>query len=654
MKMTKNVYGFTGKILRVDLTHGKIAVQDHPRELMEGYLGGRGTNIRILWDELDANTDPLGPDNKVVFGAGPLVGTIAPSSGRWNVSARSPMTGLIGDSNAGGHWAAELKWSGFDNVVFSGRSQKPVYLWINDGEAELRSAADVWGKGLIETTNRIREEVDEEEAKVAAIGPAGENLVQGAAVMSDLTRAAGRTGIAAVMGTKNLKGIAVVGSKGVNIADPDRYMTLIQEATTEILEHPLYEVWATLGTTFLLRAISKAGRLAIKNWTENVLDEAKAIELSGKRLFEEYSLKNKACYNCPIACSRVYSVTEGPYAGTFSEGPEYEAQTHLGSNLGITDMEAMLHLNALCNDLGLDVCTVGATIAWAMECYERGLITDEDTGGLKLTWGNDEAAVKLTKQIAAREGFGDVLADGSYAAAERLGVGKEYLITTKKLPWTAVDARGSFGWALAYSTSTRGADHLRSLVYVASLKTYQDQATKLFGVPAEATNEWSLQGKPFFVKFCEEIGAVIDAIGICKTPSMILMTNSYFVSPSGKPDKLAEIITAITGIEYTGTSLLQVGERIYNTEKAFNMRYGLGRRTLDTVPRRFIEDVPPKEPRNTEDALVTPEKLNQLLDEYYELRGWDVESGLIKRQKLEELGLKDIADELQSLNQLPS
>jgi len=380
--MTNKIYGFTGKILRVNLTKGKITIQDHPRELMVGYLGGRGSNIRIVWDEVGVGTDPLGPDNIVVFGAGPLVGGLAPSSGRWNVSSRSPLTGLIGDSNAGGHWAAELKWSGFDNVVVTGRSEKPVYLWINDGEAELRSADDVWGKGITETTSRIREEVGEEEAKVAAIGPAGENLVQGAAVMCDLTRAAGRTGIAAVMGTKNLKGIAVVGTKGVNIADPERYMTLMQEATNEILDHPLYEVWATLGTTFLLRAISKAGRLAINNWTENVLEEAKAHELSGKRLFEEYSLKNKGCYNCPIACSRVYSITDGPYAGTFSEGPEYEAQVHLGSNLGITNMEAMLHLNALCNDFGLDVCTVGATIAWALECYERGIITDEDTGGL--------------------------------------------------------------------------------------------------------------------------------------------------------------------------------------------------------------------------------------------------------------------------------
>ncbi len=652
--MTNEVYGFTGKILRVNLTKEKITVQDHPKDLMKGYLGGRGTNIRIVWDEVGVDTDPLGPDNIVVFGAGPLVGTLAPSSGRWNISARSPLTGLIGDSNAGGHWAAELKWSGFDNVVFTGRSAKPVYLWINDGDAELRNAEDVWGKGLAEATNRIREEVNEEEAKVAAIGPAGENLVQGAAVISDLTRAAGRTGIAAVMGTKNLKGIAVVGTKGVSIADPERYMTLMQEATNEILEHPLYEVKATLGTTFLLRAISKAGRLAIKNWSENVLDEDDAWELSGERLLEEYSLKNKGCYNCPIACSRVYSITDGPYAGTLSEGPEYEAQVHLGSNLGVYDMETMLHLNALCNDLGLDVCTAGASIAWAMECYERGIINNEDTGGLKLNWGNSEVAVELVKKMASREGFGDVLADGPYAASEKLGRGSEYLITTKKIPWTAVDARGSFGWALAFATSTRGADHLRALVFVSSLKTFQDQATKLFRVPPESTDEWSLQGKPFFVKYCEEIGAVIDAIGICKIPSMNLMTNSYFVSPSGKPDGLAEIITATTGISFTGTSLLQVGERITNTEKAFNTRFGLGGRNLDKMPRRFVEDVPPKEPRNTRDALVTPEKLNQLLDEYYELRGWDVESGLIKRKILEELGLPEIADELDSLGQLPS
>ena len=228
----------------------------------------------------------------------------------------------------------------------------------------------------------------------------------------------------------------------------------------------------------------------------------------------------------------------------------------------------------------------------------------------------------------------------------------KYVIHTKKLPWTAVDPRGSFGWALAYSTSTRGADHLRSLVYVASLKTYQDQATKLFGVPREATDEWSTTGKPFFVKFCEELGAVMDSLGICKTPSMILMTEGYYVSPTGKPDKLAELVTATTGIEFTGTSLLQVGERIYNTEKAFNSRFGLGRREIDTVPVRFMKDIPPRDPRHTPEALVTPEKLKKLLDEYYELRGWDVKTGLTKRSKLEELGLPEIADELESLGQL--
>jgi len=649
--MTKDVYGFTGKIIRVDLTKGKIVIEDHPKEMMKGYLGGRGTNIRILYDELTPSTEAYDPENLVVFGAGPLVGTLAPSSGRWNVSSRSPMTGLIGDSNAGGHWAAELKWSGFDHIIFHGKSPEPVWLWVNDGEAELRSAKDLWGQRIVETTQMIREEMDEEEAKVAAIGPAGENLVQGAAVMSDMTRAAGRTGIAAVMGTKNLKGIGVVGTQGLEMAKPDEFLTLAEEATNEILDHPLYEVWATLGTTLLLRAVSKSGRLAIKNWSENVLDEKDAWELSGEKIFEEYSIKNKGCFNCPISCSRVYAIEDGPYAGTLSEGPEYEAQTHLGSNLGVYDMEAMLHMNALCNDLGIDVCTAGATIAWAMECYERGIITDEDTGGVKLNWGNDEAAVEMIKKMAYREGFGDVIADGSYAAAEKIGRGSmKYVIHTKKLPWTAVDPRGSFGWALAYSTSTRGADHLRSLIYVASLKTYQDQATKLFGVPKEATDEWSIKGKPFFVKLCEDLGAVIDSIGICKTPSLILMTHSYFVGPSGKPDKLARILNAATGIPLDGDELLRIGARVYNTEKVFNMRYGLGHRELDRVPDRFMEDVMPYEPRNTEEALVTPEKLNTLLDEYYEVRGWDVESGQPTPESLKALGLGKLAEDVNSMS----
>lgn len=653
--MAGHVYGFTGKILRVDLSKGKVVVDDLSREIMKGYLGGRGANIKILYDEVKAGTEPFDPENRVIFGFGPLVGTLAPSCGRWNVSSRSPVTGLVGDSNAGGHWAPEVKLSGFDNLVFHGRSSKPVYLWVNDGEAELRSAAGIWGKTLSETTRAIREDVGDDEAKVAAIGPAGENMAQGAAVLSDLTRASGRTGIGAVMGSKNLKGIGVVGTKPVQIADPEKYVSLVSDARRQIDEHPLIETWRNLGTTFLLKAISTAGRLAVKNWSENKLDEKAEWALSGERLFDEFSLKSKGCYNCPISCSHVYQVPDGPYAGTMSEGPEYEGQVHLGSNLGVYDMGAMLHMNMLCNELGLDVVTAGTSIAWAMHCYEKGIITENDTGGLKLNFGNAEAAVELLKRIARREGFGDVLADGPYAAAERIGRDTlKYVIHTKKLSWTAVDPRGSFGWALAYSTSTRGGDHLRSNIAVASVKAYQEIATRIFGVSPESTDEWSLKGKPFFVKLCEEIGAVDDAVGICKMPSLNLMIPIYFVSSSGKPDGLAELITAVTGLPQTGTSVLEIGERIYNTEKAFNMRFGFGQREHDTVPERFKKEIQPFAPRNTEKALVTQEKLDTLLDEYYTMRGWDVKTGFPTRKKLEELGLKEIADELESLGRLPA
>jgi aldehyde:ferredoxin oxidoreductase len=651
--MKQNVFGFAGETLYVDLSKGKVVKKDTPKELMKRYLGGRGGNIKILYDRVGPNVKPLDPENPVIFGVGPLVGSTAPSCGRWNVSSRSPMTMILGDSNAGGHWAPELKWSGFDHLVFTGKSDEPVYLWINDGEAELRSAKNVWGKRVAETGDRIREEVREEEAKIATIGPAGENMVMGGSVMSDGTRAAGRTGIATVMGSKKLKAVAVLGTQGVRLANPDRFGELTREAHNEILEHPLYQTWQDLGTTFLLKAVNEAGRLATKNWSENVLPEEIAQKMSGQELLEEYVVKGKGCYNCPISCSRRYEVPAGPFAGTASEGPEYEAQVHLGSNLGVEDLEAVLHMNMLCNDLGLDVCTVGATIAWAMEIYEKGIITKEDTGGIELTWGNTEVAVEMVKKIARREGFGDVLADGSWLAAQKIGRGSEkYVIHSKRIPYTAVDPRGSFGWALAFSTSTRGADHLRSLVYVASLKSYQDQATRIFGVSPEATDEWSLEGKPFFVVLCEHIGALIDALGLCKTPSMILMTESYFVTDSAKPDKLAEIVSAATGFDLNGQKMLDIGERIYNVEKAFNAKFGFGGREHDSIPWRFREDVPPSEPRNTEEALVTEDKLDTLLDQYYELRGWDVETGLQKRAKLEELGLEDIADELEELDYL--
>lgn len=639
-------FGWAGRIICVDLSKGKIIKQDLPMQLAKGYLGGRGINVKILYDEVGSEVEPLSPENRLIFGCGPLVGTLAPSCSRWNVTARSPLTDILGDSNAGGHWAPELKWAGYDNIVVTGRAEKPTYLWINNDDIELKGATHIWGKTLTEASEMIKEETGDEDTKICSIGPAGENLVKTALVMSDLTRAAGRCGMGAVMGSKKLKAIAVRGTKGVKIAKPDEFESLCTEAYNQLLSHPMYKHWSTQGTLHLLKGVNAAGRLKIKNWTENVLRDEEADAISGETFLQHYSLKNKGCFNCPISCSHYYRVRGGPYDGTVGEGPEYEAQAGFGSNLYIINWPAILHMNTLVNELGLDVCSVSTTLSWAMECYEKGLVTDKDTGGISLNWGNDEAAVQMIKNIAYRKGFGDVLAEGAYAASQKVGKGSErFVIHSKKLEWTGTELRGSFGWALAYATSTRGADHLRALMYVASLKAYAEQARKLFGVPPEATDGWSPKGKPFFVKYLEDLGAVIDSLGLCKTPSLCLMIESYF-----RPDPLAKIVSAATGWDIDGNGLMKIGERIYHVEKAFNIKLGYGRREHDTIPERFVKEFLPSPPRNTAKALV---KLDPMLDEYYKLRGWDVKTGLIPRTKLEELNLTYIADQLEELNRIP-
>jgi aldehyde:ferredoxin oxidoreductase len=636
------MFGWAGTILRVDLSKGKVVRQPLPKDLAYSFLGQRGFNVKTLYEEVGSDVDPLGPENRLMFGVGPLSGTIAPQCGRWNVTARSPLTNIIGDSNGGGHWGPELKWAGYDQIVIQGRAEHPVYLWINDDEVELRDASNIWGYTSTETLQAIREETGEPEVKVNGIGPGGENLVKTAPVISDLTRAAGRCGLGAVMGSKKLKAIAVRGTKAVQIAKPDLFEKLCNEVYEVFKNDPLLRDMAVQGTNLIFAGLNTMGRLRVRNWQQNVFEEA--ANITGEELLK-YCTKKKGCFNCQVSCSHYYVVREGPYAGTHGEGPEYEAQDGFGANLGIGNWPAILHMNTLVNELGLDVCSVAADLSWAMECYQRGIITEKDTGGIKLEWGNPEIAIDMIKKIAYRDGFGNLLAEGAYNAAQKIGRGAEkYVMHSKRLTLSAVELRGAQGWGLAFATSTRGADHLRGPVFISTWGFAPDLGEKYYGTK-KAVDRFSPEGKPIITKEMEEKKAVIDSLGVCQNGTFLCVDSPYFVD-----DRLALIVSAATGWDIDGKGLREIGERIWHVEKAFNIKMGYGTRSEDWLPDRFTKELCPYPPANDDKALV---KLEAMLSEYYKLRGWDPETGLVPRANFERLGLKQVANDLERMGKLP-
>ncbi|RLA89794.1 MAG: aldehyde ferredoxin oxidoreductase, partial [Deltaproteobacteria bacterium] len=410
-------YGWAGKIIELDLTSKKILVKPLSRDLAERFVGGRGINMKFLFDEIKPNTDPLGPENVLIFGTGPLTGTIVGS--RTQVSTKAPMTGFLGDSNSGGHWGAELKFAGYDHIIIKGRSEKPVYLFIDDDEIEIRDASHLWGKNIWEVTDIIRDEESDSEIQVLGIGLAGENLVRFAAIMNTFSRANGRTGVGAVMGSKRLKCIAVRGTKGVSIADPERFLNHIKEIYQKATTSPMFDHYPVYGTPILTDMKAELGNLPVKNWSDITIEGVENV--TGKALVEKYAQKNRACYGCFYHCDHFFMVKEGKYQGVIGPGLEYESVNGLGPRIGNTDFPTILHGINIVNDYGLDVVSTGGSIALAMDLYERGIITEKDTGGIPIRWGDGDVIIDLIHKIAKREGFGDLLAEGPYYMAKKIG-----------------------------------------------------------------------------------------------------------------------------------------------------------------------------------------------------------------------------------------
>ena len=631
-----DLYGYAGKVLRIDLTEKKTHVNKLDRDLALHFLGGRGFNSKRLYDEVAPSTEPLGPENKLMFATSPLVGTMFPTACRINISAKSPHTGILGDTNAGGHFAPELKFAGYDQVILEGRSREPVYVFIDDSDVEFRDASQLLGKDVYEADELIKADLDDRRVQTAIAGPAAENGVRYSGIFINLMRAAARTGMGAVMASKGVKALVVRGTGSIEVADPREFERIVKEIETEIYNHEQYWPRRRMGTTRILMMANEAGFLPTRHYTSGVFEHAE--EVSGERLAEEYNVKVRGCFACTIPCSRFYVVKEGKFAGLYGEGPEYEALGSFSSRVGNRDLNVALKANDMCNRLGLDALTTAECISWAMELYEKGLLDKGEMDGLELSWGNGEAILTLIEKIARREGFGDILADGSKAAAEKLGRGMDLTMQVKGLDLIMADPRGLKGFGLGYAVASRGGDHLRSEPFV-ELSDDPKRGEEMFGVP-EATLRLAYKGKGKLVSYFEDWCAVIDALEPCKN----IMQNMEILTFK----RAAEVIEAVTGLRISASEVRLAGERIVNIERAFNIREGV-RRSDDTLPKRFREETLPEGA-----SKGTVFEQEPMLDEYYAERGWDQETGIPTRQTLERLGLGYVADELAKWGRSPT
>jgi len=589
-----------GKILRVDLSRKNVASHPLAEEQKELFLGGRGLGAAILFRELARGTDPLSPDNKLVFATGPLTGTGAPTSGRYSVITRSPLTGTIFDSNSGGHFGVQLKRSGRDAVIIEGRAEQPSYLWVHDETAEIRNADHIWGSNAHTTEDTVRSET-EKEAKVACIGPAGERQVLISSIINDKHRAAGRGGVGAVMGSKNLKAIAVLGSHEPSIADKEEFTAAGRVSLEAIAKNPVTkDSLPNYGTAVLVNVINEVGALPTLNFQKGYFEDADAI--SGETIRERILEKRVACDACTIACGRG---TKIPNSDRQGEGPEYETVWAFGAACGVRDLEAVAEANYLCNEYGLDTISAGSTIACAMELTSAGHLSE----GPK--FGDAEAIVNLVRLIGERKGIGKELGEGSLRFAERHGH-SEFSMSVKGLEMPAYDPRGIQGMGLAYATSNRGACHLRA--YMTS--------SEVLGNPG-LIDRFKTEGKASLAILLQNISAATDSMVLCRFSQFAM-----------NPDHYARLTRAVTGVSFTGKDLIGIGERIYNLERAFNAREGLSRKD-DSLPRRLLDTPLPE--GHSKNVTVT---LDPMLDEYYRLRGW-TRDGTPTMTTLSELRLDD-------------
>jgi aldehyde:ferredoxin oxidoreductase len=608
---------YAGQWLRIDLKSGEVEPASMDEEMVRTWLLGSGWAAHLLHETLDPSLDPLEPANPLLIFNGLLTGTFAPAAARSSWCARSPLTGIWNESNLGGHWGAELRFAGVDGLVITGRAPSPVTLWMADGEVEILDASSLWGSGTFETHDRLREGTDPQ-AQVACIGPAGENCVPLAGVMAggqSHNRAAGRGGIGALMGAKNLKAIVVRGRQRPEYPNRDRLRTVVRQANSVIRERSAG--MTKFGTAGGIPAAEHFGGMPLKNWQEGSWPDG-AHAISGQSIRDTIRVRDTACFACPVACGKAVEVKEGPYAGTWGEGPEYETLCGFGGNLLIDDLPALAAINVLCNDLGLDTISTSGVIGFVIEAMERGVIPVDTAGDLRLSWGEPEPVLALAEQIAHRDGLGALLADGVRAAASRLGAeAVRYAMHVKGLEPAYHDPRAFVDMGLNYATASRGACHLESATY------WRGYGIEWSGwqegdYDRLASNEETVR----LVIAFQDYLATYNPLGLCK----------FMVKGGMDPRRTTKLLNAATGWSWGVDDLLQVGERLFNLKRLINLRLGVDG-TDDVLPPRFLND-----PRPSGTAAGNVPDLDLLLPLYYEQRGWSG-GGEPTRARLEALGL---------------
>ena len=597
---------YMGTMLRVNLSTGSIKTEDTPMDLAKLYVGGRGLGSRILINEIGPKIDALGDENKLLFVTGPLTNTSAPTGGRYMVVTKSPLTGTIASSNSGGVWGAYLKKAGYDAIIFEGKSEKPVYLSVSEDGVELKDASHVWGKRVEKTTEILSAESGQKRVSVACIGPAGEKQALFASIMNEVHRAAGRSGVGAVMGSKNLKAVVTWGNKKAAIAKEDDFKAAVKEQIKMLKDGPITgQGLPTLGTKVLDNIINQSGMYPTRNAQEVMFEGTEKV--SGEALAEKgYLKRNTGCYMCPIMCARDVELPNGRRG----EGPEYETGWAFGAMMGIDDLNAICDANFTCNDLGLDTISAGVTLACMMELWQKGFIPKEDLeNGPEPVWGSTEALSYYLTKMGLREGIGDKLAEGSFRFASHYGH-PELSMTIKKQELAAYDPRGVQGHGLEYAVGNRGADHVRAYLI----------SPEILGAP-EKIDPQEVKGKADWAIIFQNLTGVIDSAGLCLFTSFSL----------GAPEYNA-LINGATGFDYSVEEMMQVGERIWNMERQFNLDAGVDPKD-DTLPKRFFDE-PAKQGPNKGQVHRLPE----MLPEFYKNRGWD-ETGRPTKEKLSELGL---------------
>jgi aldehyde:ferredoxin oxidoreductase len=616
-----------GKILRVNLTKGTIASEAIRQDWLKDYLGGGGLATRYLYSQTPQGIDPLSPGNPLIFMTGLLTGTASASASRYSVVAKSPLTGIWGHANSGGSFGPAMRKSGFDGIIIEGQSPEPVYLKIINGNAELHSAHHLWGK-IVPETEELLQQDSSQKLTIAAIGPAGEKLVRYAAIINNQHRAAGRCGLGAVMGAKRLKAIACGGNQAIKLADEQAFRETAKRQIDFLDESLLKVGFETFGTNMVSDMVNVRGGYPTRNWQHGVFDQID--EVNAEALTDKVLVKGVRCFACPIACGRGTEIKEGKWKEHKGEGPEYETTNVFGPLCGISDLNAITMANYLCNHLGLDTISAGSTIAFAMECFEKGILTTKDTGGIEIRFGDGDIIVELVEKIGNRDGIGNLLAEGTRIMSQVLGQGShKFAMHVKGLELPAYDPRAAKICGLGYVTASRGGDHITAYV----------QGPTFIDVPFLVVDDSSIKD-PFVANPAEakvlvdmeNALSVFDAIGGCKFMGILLTA-----------DDIVQLISSATGWDFSVSDFRKTGERIYNLTRAYNYREGADRES-DILPQRLMEDALPEGPARG--MVIDAETLEMMKDAYYDFRSWDKTKGIPTVEKLAELRLEDVSADL--------